>query len=134
MVVYPATKHIDGHSRVLGGVVLGTKEFINKTIESFMKHTGSAMSGLNAWLVFKGLETIELNVKAQAASALSIAEALDGHKKLERMIYPGHQSHPQHALVSSRMSGGGTGLVIDIKGGKEVFCLFEHDKYWINFR
>ena len=98
VVVYSATKHIDGQCRVLGGVVLGTVEFINKTLESFMKHKGRAMSGLNAWVMFKGLETIELRVKAQAASVLSIAESLQGHEKPERMIYPGHQSHPQQAF------------------------------------
>ena len=101
----------------LGGVVLSTEEFINKTLEHFMKHTGGAMSAFNAWIMLKGLETTELRVKAKAASALSIAGALQGHKKLERVIYPGHQSHPEDVLLSSQMSGGGTVLVIDIKGG-----------------
>ncbi len=124
VVVYSATIHIDGQGRVLGGVVLSTEDFIKRTLEPFMKHTGGAMSAFNAWVMLKGLETIELRVKAQAASALCITEALQGHERLERVIYPGHQSHPQHALVSSQMSGGGTVLAIDITGGKEVAFAF----------
>ena len=124
VVGYSATKHIDGQVRVLGVVVLSNEKFIKKTLEPFMKHTGGAMSAFNAWIMLKGLETIELPVKAQAASALSITKALQGREKLERVIYPGHQSHPQHALVSLQMSGGGTVLAIDIAGGKEVALAF----------
>ena len=120
VVVYSTKKHIDGQGRVLGGVVLTTEEFIKKILKPFMKHTGGAMSAFNAWIMLKELETIEIRVKAQAVSALSITEALQGHKKLERLIHTGHQSHPQHDLVSSQMSGGGTLLAIDIAGGKEV--------------
>ena len=83
----------------MGVVVLSTEEFIKKTLEPFMKHTGGAMRAFNARNMLKGLETIESPFKAQAASALSITEALQGRKKLERVFYPGHQSHPQHALV-----------------------------------
>ena len=81
VVGYSATKHIDGQVRVLGVVVLSNEKFIKKTLEPFMKHTGGAMSAFNAWIMLKGLETIELPVKAQAASALSIAEAVKRHEK-----------------------------------------------------
>ena len=124
VLVYSATKHIDGQGRVLGGVILGSEDYINKTLEPFMKHTGGAMSAFNAWIMLKGLETIGLRVKAQADTALRIAETLNGHEKLERMIYPGHHSHPQHDLVTSQMSGGGTVLSIDLKGGKEAAFAF----------
>ena len=119
VVVYSATKYIDGQGRVLGGVVLGREEFIKKTLESSMKHKVGAMSAFNAWVMLKGLETIKLRVKIQGASALHIAEALHGQEKLKRIIYPINQSQTQHALLTSQMSGEGKVLAIDIKGGKE---------------
>ena len=99
--------------------MLGSEEFVKKTLEPFMKYKGGGMSAFIAWVMLKGLATEELRVKVQAASTIRITEALHRYKKLERMIYPGHQSHPQYALVTSQMCGGGTPLVIDIKGGKE---------------
>ncbi|WP_135501805.1 O-succinylhomoserine sulfhydrylase [Roseovarius aestuariivivens] len=118
VVVYSATKHIDGQGRTLGGVILGTTEFIRKTVEPYMKHTGGSMSPFTAWVMLKGLETIDLRVRAQAAGALHIAEALQGHPKLAQVIYPGHPSHPQHALVARQMGKGGTVIALDIKGGQ----------------
>ncbi|MEM9845999.1 MAG: aminotransferase class V-fold PLP-dependent enzyme, partial [Pseudomonadota bacterium] len=90
VVIYSATKHIDGQGRALGGVILGTREFIRKTVEPYMKHTGGSMSPFTAWMMLKGLETIDLRVRAQAASALAITEAVRDHPKLARAIYPGH--------------------------------------------
>ncbi|WP_204115480.1 O-succinylhomoserine sulfhydrylase [Shimia biformata] len=125
VVVYSATKHIDGQGRVLGGVVLGTKEFIRGTFEPYMKHTGGALSPFNAWVLLKGLETIELRVKAQAESAQALAEALEGHSALERTLYPGLASHPQKDLVARQLGGkGGTVLSLDIKGGKDAAFRF----------
>ena len=120
VVVYSATKHIDGQGRALGGVILGTKEFIRGTVEPYMKHTGGSMSPFTAWIMLKGLETIDLRVRAQAASAQAIAEALQGHGAVNRVIYPGLADHPQHALAESQMGAGGTVLSIDLKGGKEA--------------
>ena len=105
VVVYSATKYIDGQGRVLGGVVLGREKFIKKTLESSMKHKVGAVSAFNAWVMLKGLETIKLRVKIQGASALHIAEALHGQEKLKRIIYPINQSQTQHALLTSQMSG-----------------------------
>jgi len=119
VVVYSATKHIDGQGRMLGGVILGTREFIRKTVEPYMKHTGGAMSPFTAWVMLKGLETIELRVRAQAETAKIIADRLTGHEKLCRVIYPGHSSHPQHALTIAQMERGGTVLSLDLKGGKK---------------
>lgn len=125
VVIYSATKHIDGQGRALGGVVLGTKDFIRGTLEPYMKHTGGSLSPFNAWVLLKGLETITLRVNAQAESALKIATALEGHVALARTIYPGLPGHAQHALVQRQLGGkGGTVLSLDLKQGKEAAFRF----------
>ena len=124
VVVYSATKHVDGQGRALGGAVLGTRDFIRGTLEPFMKHTGGAMSPFTAWIMLKGLETIDLRVRAQAQTALQMAEALQGHPKLARIVYPGHPSHPQHDLVARDMGAGGTVLAIELAGGKAAAFRF----------
>ncbi|MCR9067569.1 MAG: O-succinylhomoserine sulfhydrylase [Rhodobacteraceae bacterium] len=118
VVIYSATKHIDGQGRCLGGVVLGTRDFIRKTIEPYAKHTGGAMSPFNAWVLLKSLETVDLRCRAQAATALRIAQALDGHAALARVIFPGLSSHPQHALAMRQMEQGGTVIALEVKGGQ----------------
>ena len=120
VVVYSATKHIDGQGRVLGGVVLGSREYIRKTLEPYLKHTGGAMSPFNAWTLLKGLETMDLRVRAQTQSALEIAKVLEGHGRLERVIYPGLPSHPQHDICIKQLGAGGTILAIDVRGGKDA--------------
>lgn len=125
IVVYSATKHMDGQGRALGGVVLGQTEFVRKTLESYMKHTGGSMSPFTAWVMLKGIETMSLRVGAQTASALALSEALDGHAALERVIYPGHPGHEQHALVQRQLGGhGGTVLSLDLKGGRDAAFAF----------
>lgn len=124
VVVYSATKHIDGQGRTLGGVILGTRDFIRGTVEPYMKHTGGSMSPFTAWVMLKGLETIDLRVRAQTETALAIAEALQGDARLARVIYPGHASHPQHDLVKRQMGLGGTVLALDLKGGQEAAFRF----------
>ncbi len=124
VVIYSATKHIDGQGRALGGVILGTRDFIRKTVEPYMKHTGGSMSPFTAWVMLKGLETLDLRVRAQTASATALAEALHGHKALARVIYPGHSSHAQHALVAQQMGQGGTVLSIDLAGGQAAAFAF----------
>ena len=118
VVIYSATKHIDGQGRALGGIILGTREFIRKTVEPYMKHTGGAMSPFTAWIMLKGLETLSLRVNAQADTALHLAHGLSGHPALSRVIYPGLAAHPQQALVARQMGKGGTVLSIDVKGGQ----------------
>lgn len=120
VVIYSATKHIDGQGRALGGVILGSRDFIRKTVEPYMKHTGGSMSPFNAWVMLKGLETLSLRVNAQAASALSVAQALEGHAQLSRVIYPGLAGHAQHDLCQRQMGKGGTVLSIEVKGGKDA--------------
>ena len=120
VIIYSATKHIDGQGRALGGIVLGTREFIRGTLEPYLKHTGAAMSPFTAWMMLKGLETMDLRVRAQTASAHALADALQNHPKLARVIYPHLPSHPQYALAKSQMAEGGTILAIDVKGGREA--------------
>ena len=124
VVIYSATKHIDGQGRALGGVILGTRDFIRKTVEPYMKHTGGSMSPFTAWVMLKGLETMDLRVRAQTTNALAIATALEGHEKLRQLIYPGLAAHPQNALVRRQMQQGGTVLAIDLKAGKEAAFRF----------
>ncbi len=119
VVVYSATKHIDGSGRCLGGVVCGTKDYIRKVLEPYLKHTGAAMSPFNAWVMLKGLETLDLRVRAQAAGALAIAESLTGHEKLARVIYPGLEGHAQHAIAMEQMGAGGTVVTLEVKGGQD---------------
>lgn len=119
VVIYSATKHIDGQGRCLGGVILGTEEFIRKTAEPYLKHTGGAMSPFNAWVMLKGLETLHLRCNAQADSALAIAQTLQGHDKLNSALYPLVDTHPQYELARRQMSRGGTVIALDIKDGKD---------------
>jgi O-succinylhomoserine sulfhydrylase len=118
VVVYSATKHIDGQGRCLGGVILGTKDFIRKTVEPYLKHTGGAMSPFNAWVMLKALETMDLRVRAQAASAQAIAEALEGARGVSRVIFPGLASHPQFELTKRQMGAPGTVIAFEVDGGQ----------------
>lgn len=124
VVIYSSTKHIDGQGRTLGGVILGTQDHIRKVVEPYMKHTGGSMSPFTAWVQVKGLETLDLRVRAQAQSAQAIAEALEGHAALTQVIYPGLASHPQAALAQSQLGSGGTMLALEIAGGKAAAFRF----------
>ena len=124
VVVYSTTKHVDGQGRCLGGVICGTRAFVRKTAEPYLKHTGGAMSPFNAWVMLKGLEHMDLRVRAQAETAWRIAQALDGHPKLARVIHPHLASHPQSALARAQMEQGGTVLSFDLKGGKAAAFRF----------
>jgi O-succinylhomoserine sulfhydrylase len=119
VVVYSATKHIDGQGRTLGGAILGTSEFINGPVKNLMRHTGPSMSPFNAWVLLKGLETLSLRVERMAGSALELARALEGHPKISRVIYPWLESHPQFDLAKKQMYGGGTVVTFELTGGKD---------------
>jgi O-succinylhomoserine sulfhydrylase len=121
VVVYSTTKHVDGQGRALGGIVLGTKQFVRKTLEPYMKHTGGAMSPFTAWIMLKGLETMDLRVRAQASTAQALAEALEEHPSLSRVIYPGLPSHPQYALAMGQTGSGGTVLSFDVGSREAAF-------------
>jgi len=124
VVIYSATKHIDGQGRCLGGVICGTKDYIRKLVVPYLKHTGGALSPFNAWVMIKGLETLDLRVRAQAATALALAERLEGNPNLDQVLYPALESHPQHAIASAQMGGGGTVITLDIRGGKPAAFRF----------
>lgn len=119
VVVYSATKHIDGQGRVLGGAVLGTQAFVDDHLMPFLRHTGPSMSPFNAWTLVKGLETLRLRVDASCATASMLASKLDGHRRLSAVSYPGSPSHPQHELAMRQMSKGGTVLAVTIDGDKD---------------
>ncbi len=124
VVVYSTTKHIDGQGRALGGVVCGTKEFVRKTLEPYMKHTGGSMSPFTAWMHLNGMATLDLRCRAMADTALTVARALAAHGKVTRVIYPGLESHPQHKLAMEQMGSGGTLVTVEIAGGKEAAFRF----------
>jgi len=124
VIVYSATKHIDGQGRVLGGVVLGTKDFIRKVLEPYIKHTGGAMSPFTAWVLLKGMETLDLRCRAQAQNAIALAQALEGHEKLASVIFPGLPSHPQHTLAQAQMEQPGTVVSFELKGGRPAAFAF----------
>ncbi|MCI0431349.1 MAG: O-succinylhomoserine sulfhydrylase [Rhodospirillales bacterium] len=120
IVLYSATKHIDGQGRILGGVVLGSDAFINDEMTPFLRHTGPSLSPFNAWVLLKGMETLELRVEAQSAAAAIVADALAEMPGVTRVLYPGRKDHPQHALAMRQMRGCGSTLIaFDLAGGKE---------------
>ena len=120
VVVYSATKHIDGQGRTLGGVILGSEDYIRNTVEPFMKHTGGSMSPFTGWVLLKGLETLDLRVQAQSDSALEIAKSLIGHESISSVIYPGLETLPQYDLCREQMEKGGTVIAFELLGGKEA--------------
>lgn len=124
VVAYSTTKHIDGQGRSLGGVILGRREFIHDVVEPYMKHTGGAMNPFTAWIMLKGLETLDLRVRRQAENALALAEALRGQPGLARVVYPGLADHPQHDLAMAQMGSGGTIVTLDLAGGKAAAFAF----------
>ncbi len=119
VVVYSATKHIDGQGRTLGGAVLGPKDFIDGPVQTLMRHTGPSLSPFNAWVLTKGLETMSLRVQRMGDSALRIASVLEHHPRVTQVRYPFLPSHPQHDLARRQMSGGGTVVTFEVDGGKE---------------
>ncbi|MGE5639976.1 MAG: O-succinylhomoserine sulfhydrylase [Clostridia bacterium] len=120
VVVHSATKYLDGQGRVMGGAVVGSKALVGDPVTVFLRTAGPALSPFNAWVLLKGLETLELRVRAQSAAALELARWLESHRSVARVYYPGLASHPQHALVQRQQSGGGAIVSFDVKGGKEA--------------
>jgi O-succinylhomoserine sulfhydrylase len=118
VVVYSCTKHIDGQGRVLGGAVLGTRKWIDETLQPFIRNTGPAMSPFNAWVLLKGIETLALRVEAGCRSAERVAEFLANQPGISRVWYPTRPDHPQHALAMAQMTGGGTLVTFEVAGGK----------------
>jgi O-succinylhomoserine sulfhydrylase len=118
VVVYSATKHIDGQGRCLGGIILSSEAFIAEHVHNFMRQTGPSLSPFNAWVLLKRLETLGVRVRAQTDTAGRVAEVLANHPKISRLIYPGRADHPQAALVKKQLRGGSTLVGFEVKGGK----------------
>ena len=118
VVVYSATKHIDGQGRCLGGVILSSEAFIAEHIHNFMRQTGPSMSPFNAWILLKGLETLAVRVRQQTETAAALADHLARHKKISRLIYPGREDHPQAAVVKRQMRAGSTLIGFEVRGEK----------------
>jgi O-succinylhomoserine sulfhydrylase len=114
IVVYSATKHIDGGGRVLGGAILGGFKLIDDSYREFLRHTGPALSPFNAWVFLKGMETLDLRVRRQAATAAALADRMAGHAKLKRLFYPLRADHPQYETARRQMTGGGTMVSFDL--------------------
>ncbi|MEM9278527.1 MAG: O-succinylhomoserine sulfhydrylase [Pseudomonadota bacterium] len=119
VVVYSATKHIDGQGRCLGGIVLGSQEWVDEKLYDYYRHTGPSLSPFNAWNLLKGLETLSLRVERQTDNAGRVAEFLATQNRIKRVIYPGHPDHPQAELAKRQMKAGSTLLAFEVEGGKE---------------
>jgi O-succinylhomoserine sulfhydrylase len=120
IVIYSATKHIDGQGRVLGGAVLASEDFIKNQMLKFYRQTGPSISPFNAWVLLKSLETLALRVDRQAATALDLATWLESRTDIAELRYPGLTSHPQHELATRQMSNGGSLLAFTLVGGKDA--------------
>ncbi|RUT31323.1 O-succinylhomoserine sulfhydrylase [Arsenicitalea aurantiaca] len=124
LVVYSATKHIDGQGRAMGGVILGSAELIGGDIHTFIRQTGPSMSPFNAWVMLKGLETLNLRVRQMTESAARVADFLGQHEKIARVLYPHHPDHPQYELGKRQMRAGSSLVAFEVKGGQtEAFRL-----------
>ncbi|MBL24973.1 MAG: O-succinylhomoserine sulfhydrylase [Rhodospirillaceae bacterium] len=119
IVVYSATKHIDGQGRALAGAILGTQTYYEECLQPFIRHTGPSCSPFNAWLMLKGLETLDLRVERHCRNTIEIAHWLEDQKGITRVIYPGLESHPQHALAKKQMRDFGSVVSFELEGGKE---------------
>ena len=119
IVVYSATKHIDGQGRCLGGMVLGDEDYCENTLKPFLRHTGPSLSPFNAWVMLKGLETLDLRIRRHCENARKIADYLEDRSDLVKVRYPGLPSHPQHELAASQMTDFGSLVTFSLEGGKE---------------
>ena len=124
IVVYSATKHIDGGGRCLGGVILASEKFIADHLHTFLRQTGPALSPFNAWVLLKGIETLSLRVQRMQANAVKLADYLAGEKKITKVLYPFRDDHPQVKLAKAQMKGGGTLVSFEVPGGKRAAFRF----------
>ncbi len=126
VVVYSATKHLDGQGRVLGGAILGPAAWVDDEVQTLMRHTGPSLSPFNAWVLTKGLETLAMRVQHAQSSTVRLATWLESHARVRWVRYPFLASHPQHDLARAQMSGGGTVLTFEVDGGKDAaFALLD---------
>lgn len=120
LVVHSATKYLDGQGRILGGAVCGTRALVADGMLPFLRTAGPSLSPFNAWVALKGLETLDLRMRAQSDAALAMARWLEAHPRVERVFYPGLPSHPQHALAVRQQKAGGAIVSFEVRGGREA--------------
>jgi O-succinylhomoserine sulfhydrylase len=120
IVIYSTTKHIDGHGRCLGGVILSDKQWIEENLHEYFRHTGPGLSPFNSWVMLKGLETLAVRVQQQSANAAKIADFLAEHSAVSKVLYPGRPDHPQADIIAKQMTGGSTLIAFEVKGGKKA--------------
>ena len=120
LVIHSATKHLDGQGRVLGGAVLGSRKLVTEQVFPFLRTAGPSLSPFNAWVILKGLETLDLRMRAQSAAALELAAWLEQQSGVARVFYPGLASHAQHALAKRQQKAGGAVVSFEVKGGKDA--------------
>jgi len=120
IVVYSTTKHMDGQGRTLGGCVLGSEKFIKEVLLPFHRHTGPCLSPFNAWVIYKSLETFSLRMERHCANALKVAQFLEGHSKVQKVLYPQLKSHPQYEVAKKQMTNGGAMIAFEVKGDKKT--------------
>ncbi len=120
IVIYSATKYLDGQGRVMGGALLGKREVVKEPLTAFLRNAGPTLSPFNAWVILKGLETLKLRMQAQSANALALAQWLEQHRGVERVLYPGLASHPQYELARRQQASGGAIVSFVVTGGREA--------------
>jgi O-succinylhomoserine sulfhydrylase len=120
LVIHSATKHLDGQGRVLGGAILGSSKLVMEHVFPFLRTAGPSLSPFNAWVILKGLETLDLRMRAHCASALEMARWLEAQPAVARVHYPWLESHPQHSLARRQQKGGGAVLSFELKGGRDA--------------
>ncbi|MGD9841412.1 MAG: O-succinylhomoserine sulfhydrylase [Steroidobacteraceae bacterium] len=124
VVIHSATKYLDGQGRVVGGAVVGSKEFVGKDVFGFLRTAGPSMSPFNAWVFLKGLETLGLRMRAHSAAALQLAQWLESQPRVKRVHYAGLRSHPQHALAAQQQSGFSGIIAFEVDGGRDAAWRF----------
>ena len=130
IVVYSTTKHVDGQGRCLGGAILCSQQFADDHLTNYLRHTGPAGSPFNAWVMLKGLETLDLRVERHCANALDLARFMEGLPGINKVIYPGLESHPQHELAMKQMAKGGTLIAFEVEGAQErAFAVLDALRY-----
>jgi O-succinylhomoserine sulfhydrylase len=120
LVIHSATKHLDGQGRVVGGAIVGPAKLVTEHVFPFLRTAGPSLSPFNAWVILKGLETLDLRMRAQSAAALELARWLEEQPRVARVFYPGLKSHPQHALAARQQKAGGAVVSFEVKGGKQA--------------
>jgi len=132
IVVHSATKYIDGQGRCVGGAVVGDAQLVGEEVYGFLRTAGPTMSPFNAWTFLKGLETLDLRMKAHSSAALQLAQWLEQQPQVTNVFYAGLESHPQHELAKQQQSAFGGIIAFEVKGGKEGAWKLVNATQWLS--